>query len=102
METVTVNKANENAKALFPGAAQQRTVMQINSNAAIMGRDMDAARPAGAQDLDCHCHLTVKTPSTSLHHCAFIIFRETGMRSREANPLTRARLLIYIRTYFRT
>lgn len=46
METVTINKANENAKALFPGAAQQRTVMQINSNAAIMVRDTDAAWPA--------------------------------------------------------
>lgn len=43
METVTMKKANENAKALFPGAAQQRTVMQINSNAAIMVRDTDAA-----------------------------------------------------------
>ncbi len=97
-----MNKANENAKALFPGAAQQRTVMQINSNAAIMVRDTDAAWPAWAQDLDCHCHLTVKTLSTSLHHCAFIIFRETGKRSREANPSTRASLLIYIRPHFRT
>ncbi len=67
-----------------------------------MVRDTDAAWPAWAQDLDCLCHLTVKTLSTSLHHCAFIVFRETGKRSREANPSTSANLLIYIGSHFRT
>ncbi len=53
-------------------------LMQINSNAAIMVRDTVPDGLPEHRDLDCLCHLTVKTLSTSLHHCAFIVFRDTG------------------------